>query len=89
MSISERLKKEGNELFKIEHYPEALARYEESLGIFRFILTKSYDNMKDDDLEYMSYAVPEERKEYAEEFSNHLVALYLNISSCLTKLNKK
>lgn len=89
MSISERLKKTGNELFKIEQYQEALSKYEESLGIFRYILAKSYDNMKDEDLIYENYQLPETAKEYAGEYSNHLIALYLNICSCLTKLNKK
>jgi hypothetical protein len=45
--------------------------------------------MKDEDLVYESYALPEERKEYDEEYSNHLIALYLNICSCLTKQGKK
>lgn len=45
--------------------------------------------MKDEDLLYENYQLPESAKEYAREYINHLVALYLNICSCLTKLNKK
>lgn len=45
--------------------------------------------MKDEDLEYCTYALSEEQKKYEEEYSSHMVALYLNICSCLTKLNRK
>jgi hypothetical protein len=45
--------------------------------------------MKDEDLIYETYILPEERQDFREEYNSHLVALYLNICSCLTKLNKK
>jgi hypothetical protein len=45
--------------------------------------------MKDEDLLYESYHLSEEDKEYKEEYDGHLVAIYLNICSTLTKLNRK
>ena len=45
--------------------------------------------MRDEDLAYEIYSIPTDRKEYEEEYTSHLVALYLNICSCLTKLNRK
>lgn len=45
--------------------------------------------MKDEDLEYLTFSLPEEMEEFKEEYENHLIALYLNICSCLTKTNKK
>lgn len=45
--------------------------------------------MKDDDLEYRNFSLAEEQKGFKEEYEGHLVALYLNICSCLTKTNKK
>lgn len=58
MNLSEKIKKKGNDLFKKEHYKEALACYEEALAVFRYIHTKSYDNMKDADLEYHNFELP-------------------------------
>lgn len=45
--------------------------------------------MKDEDLTYENYSLPTNQQEYAEEYTSHLMALYLNICSCLTKMNKK
>lgn len=89
MNLSEQLKKKGNALFKKEQFKEALSCYEEALAVFRYINTKSYDNMKDDDLEYHIFTLPENLARFKEEYETHLIALYLNICSCLTKANKK
>lgn len=62
--MSEKLKKQGNNLFKNEQFIEALSKYEQALGIFRYIDTKSYDNMKDEDLIYGNYAIKEEDKNF-------------------------
>ena len=45
--------------------------------------------MKDEDLMYEFYQLSEEDKGYKEEYEGHLVAIYLNICSTLTKLNRK
>lgn len=68
MNLSEQLKKKGNTLFKKEQYKEALSCYEEALAIFRYIHTRSYDNMKDEDLEYHTFALPEDLLRFKEEY---------------------
>ena len=45
--------------------------------------------MKDQDMIYQLYSLPETSKEYLDQYDKHMIALYLNISSCLTKMNKK
>ena len=54
--------------------------------MFRYIHATKYENLKDEDIIYENYR-PD--SEYKEEHEAHLVALYLNICSALTKMNKK
>lgn len=68
MHISERLKKEGNDHFLLENYNEALSRYEEALSIFRYISAKTYDNMKDEDMIYHLYRLPETQNRFKDDY---------------------
>jgi hypothetical protein len=45
--------------------------------------------MKDEDLQYFNYDCSQLSENLKTKYENHLCALYLNICSCLTKLNKK
>lgn len=45
--------------------------------------------MKDEHLSYELYQIPEELAGFKEDYQTHMIALYLNICSCLTKTNKK
>jgi hypothetical protein len=45
--------------------------------------------MKDEHLTYELYRLPEDCSRFRDEYEAHMVALYLNICSCLTKANKK
>ena len=86
LHVSHKIKTEANESYHQGNFDEALHRYEESLSIFRYMTSKSFSNMKDEDLSYHE-AIPSDP--YEAKHKRHLIALYLNISSCLAKLNRK
>lgn len=87
--ISNKVKEQGNTFFKENKLDEALSKYEEALGIFRYIESKSYENMKDEHLSYHNFDSSSLPSELREKHETHMIALYLNICSCLTKQNKK
>ena len=45
--------------------------------------------MKDEDLQYLNFDSSTLDPSSLAKFKAHMIALYLNISSCLTKLGKK
>lgn len=56
------------------------------MAVFRWIDAATNQNIKDSDLSYGLYK-PE--ADHAEMLNSHLSKLYLNLSLCLTKLNRK
>lgn len=88
MFTSDNIKRLGNDAVKENKFEEALLKYEEALSVFRYIETRTQQNIKDSDLTYFTYTPAKDKLE-EEMFKKHMVSLYLNISLCLTKLNKK
>jgi hypothetical protein len=57
--VSNLIKEAGNGMFRGGKIEEALTRYEEALSVFRFIEARSYENMRDEDLQYMGFEAKE------------------------------
>lgn len=87
--VSQKLKSEGNEAFQNKKFDKSQEKYEEALSIFRYIESISFENMKDEDLVYHQFDESSLDPPLKNAHEKHLIALYLNISSCLTKKNKK
>jgi tetratricopeptide (TPR) repeat protein len=87
--VSQKLKSEGNEAFQNQKFDKSQEKYEEALGIFRYIESISFENMKDEDLVYHQFDESSLDPPLKNVHQKHLIALYLNISSCLAKKNKK